>query len=129
MKKGDLVKISNSANYSGQDMRWTETKTSSVTLKKGTRLFHFSDNKINSLLEKETCFFQKDQSLGHCYVCVLKNDIEASEYSNETRIFLNSKDCEVTYVGYTENIWKGEKRVFVDNRIKREMLEANYIEA
>ena len=109
MKKGDYVKITNTAKYSGQGMRWTEIRTETITLPIGTRLYHFSDNKINEFLSKETCFFLEDNGLGHCYIATLKKEMTVNVFSTEVRFDITPGNCSIQYVGKTEAIRTGRK--------------------
>ena len=89
IKKGDKIKVSEENNYNGRDMGWTELPTRKVILSAGTKLFHFSDNKVSSFAPIETCFFDSNGSVGHTYICEIKEDCEATEYNTETRVDLS----------------------------------------
>lgn len=53
MKK---IKVTNSANYQGQHMNWTETFTGQKVIGNGGEfVFHRSDSKINEFLAKRLC--------------------------------------------------------------------------
>lgn len=71
MKKGDVVLVTNVAKYSGQDMDWTEPKTSAGTLPKGTILYHTSENKLTAFAPKETCFYTDKRGSNHMYTVEL----------------------------------------------------------
>ena len=109
MKKGDYIKITDDAKYPGQDMRWTEECTGTETLPAGTKLYHYSDSKINEFLSKETCFFYDDCSYGHCYEVVLKKQVTVREYLSEVRFWIGQSNCEIRYLGKVETIRTGRR--------------------
>lgn len=99
MKKGDFVKVAKNAYYTGQDMRWTEQVTGKKTYKAGAKFYHFSDRKLNSFLDKKTCFFDEDTEIvGHCYVLTIERDMTLDVYSNEVRINLD-ENSNIQYIG------------------------------
>ena len=109
MKKGDYIKITDDAKYSGQDMRWTEECTGTETLPAGTKLYHFSDSKINKFLSKETCFFLDDDGLGHCYIATLKKEMTVNVFSTEVRFDITPGNCSIQYVGKIEAVHTGKR--------------------
>lgn len=101
MKKGDYIQILSNAKYSGQYMSWTEEKTGSGILPKGTKLLHTSDTKLLQFREKETCFFTDDRGTGYIYLVTLLEDVEVEYYGyEEVRFEITSNNIQIQYMGY-----------------------------
>jgi hypothetical protein len=113
MKKGDFVKVKENADYSGQDMAWTEEKTGKNTYGKGHVFYHFSDSKLNGFYPKTTCFYDEEKTIpGHCYAYILDRDINIETYCNEVRLNLKETD-NLIYLGkvtYERDYTKKEKQ-------------------
>jgi len=113
MKKGDYIKISTDAKYSGQDMGWTEEVTGRETLPAGTILHHYSDDKLSAFYPKTTCFFDEDIPGGHCYLVMLKKDVQVVRYGYEVRFEISNDNCKIQYTGTVT--YNNHKRI--DRRI------------
>jgi len=133
MKKGDNVRITESAKYKGQDITWTERVTGKVTLKKGSFVFHSSDKKLVSFRSKTTCFFIDSPCCGHVYALEITEDITIDCYDTEVRIELN-ENSKIQYLGkkyikydyeirveefdsYGKSQGWGPKKTLIDNTI------------
>jgi hypothetical protein len=104
--KAKKLNISDEAKYKGQEMDWTEDFTGKEILAAGTKLYHYSWNKINSFFPKTTCFYDNCNKLSHNIYClILKKDIELETYGNEYRIDLDKyrDDVDIYYIGYGES--------------------------
>jgi hypothetical protein len=113
MKKGDRVEIRSDVKYSGQFMEWTESFTGKKKITAGSKLFHFSDVKINAFLDKQTCFFTDLFGRGYAYGVIVKNDIIADSYGDEeVRINLSKykDDLEIYYIGSVSSKWTTYKQ-------------------
>ena len=109
-KVGDWVFVMDDAEYPGQDMKWTETMHP-TTIKRGEKLYHYSDYEIEEFKAKETCFFSSTGSFGHAYEFTAERDMDAmvSPIGEEVRIEL-VEQMSLRYVGYFELINKIERR-------------------
>jgi len=125
IKKGDKIKVSEENNYNGRDMKWTELPTRKVILSAGTKLFHFSDNKVSSFAPIETCFFDDFDNYGHTYVVELLEDCKATEYHTETRCDLSHLEVKIIYLG--ERRYRNKKTFELNTKDNRIKVENNYI--
>jgi hypothetical protein len=105
------IQITDTADYAGQDMAWTE-KMKNVVLKKGSSYIHYSPTKIKTFYPKVTCFFSEGGPEEHAYQITLLSDIQGFEsvHGEEVRIDLEKYQDQVVieYLG---------KKVLVDTGI------------
>ena len=113
MEIGTEIKISENAEYFGQDMRWTEQKSWEGRTDEKMCLFHFSDYPINSFFPKDTCFFTNCVSHGHCYLFIFEEGEYATFYpSNEYRLDLRWAKPKIYYLGERTN---NNHKTFAEN--------------
>lgn len=105
MEKGVKLRISNDAEYLGQNMGWTEERTGFVKLGIGDKLYHHSRSHLDAFFPKVTCFHDTYISKpGHIYCFIAKREIEVDVFSNEYRVDLSAHadDFDVYYIGTTK---------------------------
>ncbi len=116
------VKVEEGSIKGSENGRWTEIYTGKQIFPKGTKLYHFSEKKINNFIATETCFFTSDRGLGYCYIIVLENDMELRTFGiDEVRIGID-KNTEIKYIGktYCKYDYSGNfpfESKIIDNRI------------
>lgn len=100
MKIGDRVEIKENAKYTGQDMAWTETRTSSEITRESIKAYHYSDKKISSFVPKITCFFDSfsDFIEGYIYEVTIPKGCHVNRYDSEIRVELN-EEMSLKYIG------------------------------
>lgn len=81
------------SQYKGKDMKWTEERTFSGYTEKEITVYHYSDSKIKSFADIETCWFEKESaysytSYGYKMVIPKGTYIERYGGGNEIRIKL-----------------------------------------
>jgi len=112
------MKISNQAEYHGQDTNWTE-KMELTVLKKGSSYIHFSQKKIKDFFPKITCFFSEGGPEENAYQIVLLSNIQGftSPYGEEVRIDLEKYQDQVVieYLGKKKLVETGEKETVYSN--------------
>lgn len=104
------IKICENAKYDGQDMKWTETPTHIVELKKGDKVYHVSTSMIKKFQPKEMCFYNcsfDDISIGYTkyvYEFEILENMAVQGYSNddEVRFEISEKNCKVILLGKWE---------------------------
>jgi len=124
MKRKDFVPVTETAKYAGRTMNWTEECTGNITIPAGTKLYHFSDTKLNALRPKTTCFYTDDRGTGYCYVLTAEKDYNVPSFgSEEVRIDLTEKS-RIQFVGrvYVKTYY--EKQKIWDDR--RECMDYPY---
>lgn len=99
MRKGAYIQIKENGKYSGQDMNWTERKTSSKIIDSEVKVYHYSDTKLNVFRAKTTCFFDTKKSVeGHVYELTIPVGTYVEYYDDEVRINL-TENMKIRYIG------------------------------
>ena len=106
------IELTETAKYNGQDMKWTETPTHIVELKKGDKLYHKTTNKIKEFLSKESCFYNNtlDEIIdftgytSFIYEIEILKDMKIQGYSNdsEVRFEITQENSKMFYIGKIE---------------------------
>ena len=116
INKGEKVPIKQDAEYTGQDVDWTEPKTDEFVTKEEMVVYHnsgFLDREIKEFLAKKTCFHAKKvKSEAHHYALIVPAGTRVEEYDDEVggteyRINITS-DMDLYYLGFMER--NGQER-------------------
>src|SRR5690554_6857766 len=119
MKKGQKIRVSSEARYSGQDMDWTETFTGTKKIGQGGELvFHRSDSLIKEFRAKEICVSPFDHGKIHLesnatleevtekynwksyiYMIFLPEGTIVDTYSDDEYRFELTEEMDVTFAG------------------------------
>ena len=138
MKKGTQIKVTESAQYNGRDMDWTETFTGKKVIGNGGEIvFHRSDVEIKSFKAKEICvspfehgktYLESNATLlevqnkynwkKYIYAIYLPEGTEVDTYSGDEYRFELTKNMKVVFVGTVYEAKKGTNRIMTGSGLK-----------
>jgi len=130
------IEISSATTYHGQSMGWTEPKTGIEVADGEKKYFHYSDEKIDSFLTKETCFFDsqivkttdklpsqdKYRKTEYVYAYIPEKGKDGVRYENEVRFHISEND-RMLLVGEVRNYFMGYDYPDPDHRTKAFFVE------